>query len=191
MCFLPHHYFIDYGKSIPMHQSILGLVNGLSICCNNPDVDEIVSCNAPWHNKQTCKFPANSIKTLFSLKYILLSDEVRNLRKNKYTHGIDYLGSRQGSWLLKLEYRFDSVLRDTLVEIIGALKALNLKSITCNQRWFKIHPNYGYRFKIKIGSRPRIFSQRIDSASRNWNLPIAIHVELSLHPVLAFPKNHG
>ena len=46
---------------------------------NNPDIDEVVPCNAPWHNKQICKFPANSIKTyLAGLKYILLSDEVSN-----------------------------------------------------------------------------------------------------------------
>ena len=29
---------------------------------NNPDLDEIVDCNAPWHNKQNC-IPANSSRT--------------------------------------------------------------------------------------------------------------------------------
>lgn len=69
---------------------------------NNPYLDEIISCNAPWHNKQNCRFPANSPKTfLDGLLYIMFSNEVRNIIKKKYTHGIDVLGSRQGGWLLK------------------------------------------------------------------------------------------
>ena len=68
----------------------------------NPHVDEIIPCNAPWHNKQNCRFPANSPKTfLEGLLYIMFSKEVRNIIKNKYTHGIDVLGSRQGSWLMR------------------------------------------------------------------------------------------
>ena len=27
---------------------------------NNPDLDGIIKINAPWHNKQNCRFPANS-----------------------------------------------------------------------------------------------------------------------------------
>ncbi len=68
----------------------------------NPDIDEIVSCNGPWHNKQICHFPPNSPKTfLHGLFYILLSKETRRMAKAKYTHGIDVLGSRQGAWLLR------------------------------------------------------------------------------------------
>ena len=69
---------------------------------NNPYVDEVISCNAPWHNKQICRYPANSAKTfLESLFYILFSKETRYVSSRKFTHGIDILGSRQGSWLMR------------------------------------------------------------------------------------------
>ena len=69
---------------------------------NNPYLDEIISCNAPWHNKQNCRFPANSSKTfLEGLLYVLFSREARYISGKNFTHGIDVLGSRQGSWLLR------------------------------------------------------------------------------------------
>ena len=69
---------------------------------NNPYLDEIIACNAPWHNKQNCRFPANSPKTfLEGLLYVLLSKESRYISAKKFTHGIDVLGSRQGSWLMR------------------------------------------------------------------------------------------
>jgi len=69
---------------------------------NNPYVDEVISCNAPWHNKQNCRFPANSPKTFFEgLLYVLFSKESRYISAKKFTHGIDVLGSRQGSWLMR------------------------------------------------------------------------------------------
>ena len=69
---------------------------------NNPYLDEIIPCNAPWHNKQNCRFPANSTKTfLEGLLYVLISREARYITKKKFTHGIDVLGSRQGAWLLR------------------------------------------------------------------------------------------
>ena len=69
---------------------------------NNPDINEIISCNAPWHNKQNCKYPANSPKTfLEGLIYVLFSKEARFITKMQFTHGIDVLGSRQGSWLMR------------------------------------------------------------------------------------------
>lgn len=69
---------------------------------NNPHVDEIISCNAPWHNKQNCRFPANSPKTFWEgLCYVLLSKESRYISYRMFTHGIDILGSRQGSWLMR------------------------------------------------------------------------------------------
>ena len=69
---------------------------------NNPYLDEVISCNAPWHNKQNCRFPANSPKTFFEgLLYVLFSKESRYLSAKKFTHGIDVLGSRQGSWLMR------------------------------------------------------------------------------------------
>ena len=69
---------------------------------NNPNLDEIISCNAPWHNKQNCRYPANSPKTfLEGLLYVLFSTESRYISNKKFTIGIDVLGSRQGSWLLR------------------------------------------------------------------------------------------
>jgi heptosyltransferase-2 len=69
---------------------------------NNPNVDEVISCNAPWHNKQICKYPANSPKTFWEgLLYVLLSKESQYISSKKFTHGIDVLGSRQGSWLMR------------------------------------------------------------------------------------------
>ena len=69
---------------------------------NNPYLDEVISCNAPWHNKQNCRFPANSPKTFFEgLLYVLFSKESRYISAKKFTHGIDILGSRQGSWLMR------------------------------------------------------------------------------------------
>ena len=69
---------------------------------NNPHINEIIPCNAPWHNKQNCRFPANSPKTfLEGLSYVLFSKESRYISAKKFTHGIDILGSRQGSWLMR------------------------------------------------------------------------------------------
>lgn len=69
---------------------------------NNPDVDEIIPCNAPWHNKQNCRYPANSLKTfLEGSLYVLFSRESKYISSKKFTHGIDILGSRQGSWLMR------------------------------------------------------------------------------------------
>jgi ADP-heptose:LPS heptosyltransferase len=69
---------------------------------NNPYVDEVISCNAPWHNKQNCRFPANSPKTFWEgMLYVLFSKESRYISSKKFTHGIDILGSRQGSWLMR------------------------------------------------------------------------------------------
>ena len=69
---------------------------------SNPDIDEIIPCNAPWHNKQNCRYPANSPRTfLLGLLYVLFSRESRYIKNKKFTHGIDVLGSRQGAWLLR------------------------------------------------------------------------------------------
>jgi len=160
---------------------------------NNPDVDEIVSCNAPWHNKQLCEFPANSIKTyLSSLKYIVLSDEVSNLKKNKYTHGIDYLGSRQGSWLFKR---------------MGIPIRYGVKGYAGGDNWctknieFKIDEHVsktGIKFikimepdsKLKLDPRPRIFltEKEIDSASKNWNFANNHSCKIVIAPGAGFPE---
>ena len=69
---------------------------------NNPDIDEIIPCNGPWHNKQIFEFPANSPLTyLKGLQYVFFSKEAKYISKQKFTFGIDVLGSRQGSWLMR------------------------------------------------------------------------------------------
>ena len=90
-------------ESFPTAKIALGVGNWASpLLENNPDLDEVVNCNAPWHNKQNCRFPANSPRTfLEGLIYILLSKEARYLTRQRHTHAIDVLGSRQGSWLLR------------------------------------------------------------------------------------------
>jgi ADP-heptose:LPS heptosyltransferase len=89
--------------AFPESQVSIGVGNwAMSLLENNPYVNEVTSCNAPWHNKQNCRFPANSTKTfLEGLLYVLFSKESRYLTSNKFTHGIDILGSRQGSWLMR------------------------------------------------------------------------------------------
>lgn len=73
-----------------------------SLLVNNTDINGIIKCNAPWHNKQNCNYPANSYKTfLHGLFYVLLSNESRKIAYHHFTHGIDVLGSRQGSWLMR------------------------------------------------------------------------------------------
>ena len=76
----------------------------------NPNIDEIISCNAPWHNKQNCRYPGNSPKTfLEGLYYVLFSKEAKYIARKKFTHGFDVLGSRQGSWLMLragIQHRF-------------------------------------------------------------------------------------
>jgi ADP-heptose:LPS heptosyltransferase len=69
---------------------------------HNPYLDEVILCNAPWHNKQNCRFPANSPKTfLEGIFYVFFSKESRYISSRMFTHGIDILGSRQGSWLMR------------------------------------------------------------------------------------------
>ena len=89
-------------KAFPSSKIAIGVGDwAKTLLENNPDIDQIYSINAPWHNKQNCRYPANSLRTfLEGLLYVLCSSEVRGLRKEGFSHGIDVLGSRQGSWLL-------------------------------------------------------------------------------------------
>jgi heptosyltransferase-2 len=90
-------------KAFPRESISMGVGDwAMPLLKNNPELDQVVSLNAPWHNKQNCRFPANSPRTfLEGLIYVLISKESKLLRRQKFTHGIDVLGSRQGSWLLR------------------------------------------------------------------------------------------
>ncbi len=73
-----------------------------SLLQNNPEIDQVIPCNAPWHNKSNCRYPANSPKTfLEGLLYVMFSGEARRLKSECFSRGIDVLGSRQGSWLMR------------------------------------------------------------------------------------------
>ncbi len=90
-------------KNFPSANISIGIGDwAKALLVNNPNIDDIMPCNGPWHNKQICNYPANSIKTyLIGLMYIIFSNEVKKLSKRQFSHGIDFLGSKQGSLLLK------------------------------------------------------------------------------------------
>lgn len=62
---------------------------------NNPYIDEIVDCNAPWYNYSAPKRNLTS-----ALSYIFNSPEAARLRDHEFDIGIDVLGSPFGSMLL-------------------------------------------------------------------------------------------
>lgn len=142
-----------------------------SLLENNPDLDQVLPCNAPWHNKQNCRFPANSVKTFAEgILYLLLSGETRRIASLKFTHGIDVLGSRQGSWLLaraRVKHRFgvkgyaggdtwceDSVNFNEDRNVAGA--ALSFLPLLGSD--------------IKVDTRPRIqlLKEELDKAEKEW-----------------------
>ncbi|MEI6349871.1 MAG: glycosyltransferase family 9 protein [Verrucomicrobiota bacterium] len=68
---------------------------------NNPHLHEILTVNAPWHNKQCGRFARNSLRGLWdSVRYIYSSSEVGAIRSRRFDVGIDVLGSPEGSLLL-------------------------------------------------------------------------------------------
>ena len=98
-------------KSFPESKIFIGVGDwAKSLVENNTDIDGVIPVNAPWHNKQNCRFPANSVRTyLEGLFYVLFSKESQFLFKQNFTHGIDVLGSRQGAWLFqrsRIPFRF-------------------------------------------------------------------------------------
>ena len=89
-------------KFYPLSSLTIGVGDwAKSLLEHNPSISEIIPCNAPWHNKQICRFPANSPVTfLQGLLYCLFHKESKYIAKKRFNHGIDILGSRQGSWLM-------------------------------------------------------------------------------------------
>lgn len=64
---------------------------------DNPNVDEVLSMNAPWHNAQVRpQSPA------VAFRYMVSSDEAAKLAAGRFDIGIDVLGSAFGSLLLML-----------------------------------------------------------------------------------------
>jgi heptosyltransferase-2 len=159
---------------------------------NNPHIDDIISCNAPWHNKQICNHPANSLKTFFEgLIYVLFSKEARYMTKMQFTHGIDMLGSRQGSWLLR---------RCRIPKCFG-VKGYAGGDKWCNKNVvFKENRNVsesGIKFlslidssiKIEVEPRPvlNLSRREINSAETSWGEKLPETKRLIIAPGGGFP----
>jgi heptosyltransferase-2 len=158
---------------------------------NNPDIDEIIPCNAPWHNKQNCRYPANSLNTFFEgLCYSLFSKEVRRLRKLKFSHGIDVLGSRQGSWLLRSA---------------GIPNRFGVKGYAGGDNWCKKCVSFQENRKVaeaaleflklldsneKIEPRPKIFltENEVREAQLRWNSCDSKKKRIIIAPGGGFPE---
>ena len=158
---------------------------------NNPDLDAIIPCNAPWHNKQICRYPANSPRTfLEGLLYVLCSREARCISNKKFTHGIDVLGSRQGTWLLRaarIPNRF------------------GVKGYAGGDRWCQKCISFDENRKVaesaleflkllgfneNIEPRPRIFltKNEIKEAERRWNASDSKKKKIIIAPGGGFPE---
>ena len=158
---------------------------------NNPDIDKIIPCNAPWHNKQNCRYPANSPKTfLEGLTYSLFSKEALYLRKKKFSHGIDVLGSRQGSWLLRsagIPYRF------------------GVKGYAGGDNWCQKYVSFKENRKVaeaaleflkllgsneKIEPRPKIYltEDELKEARRRWKANDTKREKIIIAPGAGFPE---
>ena len=158
---------------------------------NNPYLDEVIPCLAPWHNKQNCRFPANSPKTFFEgLLYVLFSKESRYISDKKFTHGIDVLGSRQGSWLMrraKISNRF------------------GVKGYAGGHNWCTKYINFkedrkvaeaGLKFiellnaKVEIDPRPTIFltKNEVTEAEASWGKKSVSKKRIVLAPGSGFPE---
>jgi ADP-heptose:LPS heptosyltransferase len=158
---------------------------------NNPDIDEIIPGNAPWHNKQNCRYPANSPKTFFEgLCYSLFSKEVRRLRKLKFSHGIDVLGSRQGSWLLRSA---------------GIPNRFGVKGYAGGDNWCQKSVSFKESRKVteaaleflkllgsneKIEPRPKIYltEGEVKEARRRWNACDSKKKKIVIAPGGGFPE---
>ena len=158
---------------------------------NNPDIDQIYSCNAPWHNKQICKFPANS-KTTFleGLLFILFSKEVRDIYRGRFTHGIDVLGSRQGSWLM---LRSRILNRYGVNGYAGGSKWCSesvdfIEDRNVAQAGLAFLPLLGA--SKKVDSRPRIFHTKneIKAASMIWGKKLSGWRRIIIAPGGGFPE---
>ena len=114
---------------------------------NNPYLDEIISCNAPWHNKQNCRYPANSPKTfLQGLFYVLFSREARYISRKKFTQGIDVLGSQVLGYYEEQIFPTDMESKAMQGVIIGVTIAYPSKK---TKRWQKLPLDF-FRFLARM-----------------------------------------
>ena len=179
-------------KSFPSARIAIGVGDwAKTLLENNPDIDEIIPCNAPWHNKQNCRYPANSPKTfLEGLFYSLFSKEVRNLKKLNFSHGIDILGSRQGSWFLKGA---------------GIPNRFGVKGYAGGDNWCKKCVSFEENRKVaeaalaflkllgsneKVEPRPKIFltKNEVKEARQKWNVFDTQNKKIIIAPGGGFPE---
>lgn len=179
-------------KSFPSAKIAIGVGDwAKSLLENNPDIDKIITCNAPWHNKQICRYPANSPKTFIEgLFYSLFSKEARYLKKEKFSHGIDILGSRQGSWLLRN---------------VGIPNRFGVKGYAGGDNWCKKCVLFEENRKVaeaaleflkllgsneKIEPRPKIFltKNEIKEAEQRWNTCDIKKKKIIIAPGGGFPE---
>ena len=158
---------------------------------HNPHLNELISCNAPWHNKQNCSFPANSPRTfLRGLSYILFSQQANILKKKRFTHGIDVLGSRQGAWLM---------LRT------GIKSRFGVKGYAGGDRWCEQFVNFDENRHVAkaataflpllgadqtVESRPQIFltNKEKEDARRLWGAKSSTCKRIVIAPGGGFPE---
>jgi len=179
-------------KAFPESKISLGVGDwAMPLLENNPYLDEIIPCNAPWHNKQICRYPANSPKTfLEGLCYSLFSKEARYLRKESFSHGIDVLGCRQGSWLLRSA---------------GIPNRFGVKGYAGGDNWCKKSVSFKENRKVaeaaleflkllgsneKIEPRPKIFltENEVKEARRRWNGGDSKKKKIIIAPGGGFPE---
>jgi len=162
-----------------------------SLLENNPYLDEVISCNAPWHNKQNCRFPANSPKTFWEgLRYVLVSKESRYISSRMFSHGIDILGSRQGSWLMrraKIPNRFG-------VKGYAGGESWCTKYIDYTEKRHVAEANLEFLklidAELEIDPRPTFFLSKseVDEAEISWRARSAITKRIILAPGGGFPE---
>ena len=179
-------------KSFPSSKIAIGVGDwAKSLLENNPDIDKIITCNAPWHNKQVCRYPANSPKTFIEgLFYSLFSKEARYLKKEKFSHGIDILGSRQGSWFMRS---------------VGIPNRFGVKGYAGGDNWCKKTVSFKENRKVaeaaleflnllgsneKIEPRPKIFltENEVKDAQRRWNGYDSKKKKIIIAPGGGFPE---
>ena len=96
---------------------------------NNSDLDEIIPCNAPWHNKQNCRFPANSPKTfLEGLLYVLFQRNHETLVIINILMGLMYLvADKDPGFYEELEFQIDSGVKGYAGGECWCTKYINFK----------------------------------------------------------------
>jgi heptosyltransferase-2 len=179
-------------KNYPEAKVFVGVGNwARPLLEKNSDLDGIVKMNAPWHNKQNCRFPANSPRTfLEGLRYVLLSRESRFLRGQKYTHGIDVLGSRQGSWLLRrgrIPHRFG--VRGYAGGDKSCEKCVDfIENRKVAESALAFIPLLGGKKKVEARPILSLSTKEQDEAKKNWGTSTKSAKRIIIAPGAGFPE---